>query len=307
MALSQQFAGHLATGATTVCRCWALRRADGVELGFTDHDRDLAFEGLVFRARTGLTASALQQTTGLAVDNGEAVGALSDAALTEAEILAGRYDGAEVRAWLVNWADVSQRLLQFRGSLGEVARGGGAFRAELRGLTEALNQPQGRVYQKPCSAVLGDGDCRFDLGQPGYATERAAEGVEDGRVFTFAALPGFDDRWFERGTFRVLSGTAAGLRGIVKNDRITTAGRRVELWEALALPVAAGDVLRLEAGCDKRAETCRLKFQNFLNFRGFPHIPGEDWLMSYPVRAPSNSGGSLINRGGLLGLPEVLP
>ncbi|MCX7645470.1 MAG: DUF2163 domain-containing protein [Rhodobacteraceae bacterium] len=287
---------HLAGGATTLCRCWALTRADGRVYGFTDHDTDLAFEGIVFRAGTGLTARALQQTTGLSVDNTEALGALSDASLTEEDILAGRYDGAEVRAWLVNWADVGQRVLQFRGTVGEVTRAGGAFQAELRGLTEALNQPQGRVYQRQCAAVLGDGQCRFDLTRPGYATERPVETVEAGRVFRFAAMAGFDTRWFERGRLRILTGRAAGLVGVVKNDRAEGAGRRIELWEAIALPVAPGDMVRIEAGCDKRAETCRLKFQNFLNFRGFPDIPGEDWLMSYPVRSGANTGGSRTSR-----------
>lgn len=293
MGVSQSLAEHLASGATTVCRCWALKRADGVELGFTDHDRDLEFEGVRFRADSGLTAKALQQTTGLAVDNTEALGALSDASLTEEDILAGRYDGAEVRAWLVNWTDVGDRLMQFRGTVGEISRGGGAFQAELRGLTEALNQPQGRIFHKACSAVLGDGMCRFDLSQPGYATELAVEDVAEGRLFRFGALPGFDARWFERGVFRVLSGRAAGLVGVVKNDRALVAGRQIELWEALALPVAEGDLVRIEAGCDKRAATCRLKFQNFQNFRGFPHIPGEDWLMTYPTRSGVNTGGSL--------------
>ncbi len=305
MAVPESLVAHLASGATTLCRAWALVRQGGAVLGFTDHDRDLAFEGIVFRANTGLTAKALQQTTGLAVDNTEAMGALSAASLTEEDILAGRYDGAEVRAWLVNWAAVQDRVLQFRGTVGEIVRSGGAFQAELRGLTEALNQPQGRVYQRPCSAVLGDGLCRFDLARPGYAVERAAETVEEGRVFRFAALPGFDDRWFERGALTVLSGRAEGLRGIVKNDRARGAGREVELWEAIALPVDPGDMVRIEAGCDKRAETCRLKFDNFLNFRGFPHIPGEDWLMSYPVRSASNSGRSRTELGETLpwGLP----
>lgn len=297
MPLSQDFAAHLATGATTMCRCWAVRTQEGVELGFTDHDRALEFEGIVFRADTGLTAQALQQTTGLSVDNTEALGALSDASLTEEDILAGRYDNAEVRAWLVNWARVEERIVQFRGNVGEISRSGGAFRAELRGLTEALNQPQGRVFQKPCSAVLGDAQCRFDLSLPGYASERELEIVEDRRVFRFSDMAGFDDRWFERGSFRVLSGRAAGLVGVVKNDRAKGLARRVELWEALPLPVVAGDLVRIEAGCDKRAETCRLKFQNFLNFRGFPHIPGEDWLMSYPVRSGTNSGGPLREFG----------
>jgi len=72
---------HLKTGVTTTCRCWALTRRDGVVMGFTDHDRLLTFEGVAFRPDTGLSALAVQQTTGLSVDNTEALGALNDAAI----------------------------------------------------------------------------------------------------------------------------------------------------------------------------------------------------------------------------------
>ncbi|WP_456388444.1 DUF2163 domain-containing protein [Profundibacter sp.] len=293
MAISAEFQAHLGTGITSVCRCWAVVRRDGVTLGFTDHDRALAFDGIDFKADSGLTAKALQQTSGLAVDNTEALGALTDAAITESDIAAGRFDGAEVQAWLVNWADLSQRTLQFRGTIGELQRSGGAFQAELRGLTEALNQPQGRVYQKPCTAVLGDVDCRFGFDVPGYVTELAVEIVEEARLFRFAEIGGFDARWFEAGRFVVLSGAATGLVGVVKNDRQTSELREIELWEGLRAEIATGDLVRIEAGCDKRAKTCRLKFQNLLNFRGFPDIPGEDWLMSYPTSGGVNTGGSL--------------
>lgn len=284
---------HLATGTTTACRAWAVTRRDGVVFGFTDHDRDLAFEGISFRADTGLTARALQQTTGLSVDNSEAIGALSDAAVTEADILAGRFDGAEVRAWLVNWADISDRVLQFRGSFGEISRAGGAFQAELRGLAEVLNQPQGRVYQRTCSAVLGDRECTFNVGQLGYFAEREVEAVVERRVFRFGSFLGFDDRWFERGRLVVLTGLAAGLSGVIKNDRLAGEAREIELWQALGLDLAPGDMVRFEAGCDKRADSCRVKFNNFLNFRGFPHIPGEDWLTTFPSGSGVNDGGSL--------------
>ena len=116
MAGREDLLAHLAGGVSTLCRAWAVRRRDGVELGFTDHDRDLRFDGLTYRAGTGMTARTLMQTTGFAVDNSEAVGALSSDAVTEADLLAGRYDAAEVRCWLVNWTDVGQRLLQFRGN-----------------------------------------------------------------------------------------------------------------------------------------------------------------------------------------------
>ena len=290
---------HLATGTSTVCRAWTVRRRDGLVLGFTDHDRDLQVDGVACRADTGMTARSLQQTTGLSVDNSEAFGALSAAAITEDDLTAGRFDGAEVQAYLVNWAAPEDFVLQFRGSLGEISRVDGSFKAELRGLAELLNRPQGMAYTPGCSAVLGDGRCRFDLAQPGYFAEVAVDGVEDGRVFTFHSFASFEDRWFEGGRFSVVGGAAAGLVGVVKIDRSEGVQRRVELWQSLRAPIAAGDMVRIHAGCDKSANACRAKFANFLNFRGFPHIPGEDWLASYPVPGRSNAGARRSGGGGI--------
>ncbi len=292
-ALDTAFKDHISSGLTTLCRCWAIVRTDGEVFGFTDHDQPLGFDGVTFKADAGLSAMALQQSTGLSVDNTEAVGVLSDAAVREEDIEAGRFDGAQVRAWLVNWADVSVRWLQFRGSIGELRRQGGAFHAELRGLTEALNKPLGRVYQKPCTAVLGDKSCRFDLQSAGFLEERAAESITGDQVFEWADFGGFEPGWFSRGRLTVLNGSAEGLSGIVKADRMPTGTmRRVELWQPLGMTVAPGDLVRLEAGCDKRFETCQYKFANLINFQGFPDIPGEDWVMSVPKQSGVNSGGS---------------
>ena len=281
---------HLATGCTTICRAWALERAGGEVLGFTDHDRDLSFEGVMFRAEAGLTARALEQVTGLAVDNSEAVGALRDAGLREEDILAGRYDGAGLRIWEVNWADPVQRRLIFRGSLGEITRAGGAFRAELRGLSEPLGQPGGRIYHAACSAVLGDSACRFDLEAPGYFAECAVVSVRDGVEISFEPIGTVGPGWFAFGRLLVLSGAAEGLLGHIRDDRMRDGLRVLTLWDSLRAPIAPGDMVRLTVGCDKQAATCRVRFDNMLNFQGFPHIPGEDWMTAYPKAGKANSG-----------------
>jgi uncharacterized phage protein (TIGR02218 family) len=275
---------HLQTGHTTLCQAWAVLRRDGKVLGFTDHDRDLEFEGIQFRAGTGLSARALQQTTGLSVDNSEAVGALSDAAISEEDLKAGRFDGAEVRVWTVNWADVVQRKTVFRGHLGEIVRAAGEFRAELRGLSDALNQPRGRVIQRTCSADLGDHRCRVDMEAAGRTAIAEVLAAPSGPALVVSGLESYPTGWFDNGRLRVLGGVAAGLVGAVRSVTSRPTGDvQVELWQRLGAAPAIGDRLLLEAGCDKRAETCRLKFANFMNFRGFPHVPGEDWLASYPT------------------------
>ncbi|MCM2561041.1 DUF2163 domain-containing protein [Lutimaribacter sp. EGI FJ00015] len=287
------FQSHIERGLTTLANAWAIRRGDGLILGFTDHDRDLEFEGIVFRADSGLTAAALQQTTGLSVDNTEALGALSDAGISAADIDAGRFDGAELRIWIVNWADVSQRHVRFRGSLGEIKRGGGAFQAELRGLTEVLNRPVGRVYQKPCSAVLGDGACGFDLSTPGYVTETEIRDISEDGAMVCPRLPGFAPDWFRRGRFEILDGDAIGLHGQIKRDAPGAESRLIVPWVALRAELRPGDRVRLVAGCDKRFDTCRFKFNNVLNFQGFPDLPNEDWLAALPARSGNLGGGSL--------------
>lgn len=281
---------HLKTGCTTVCRCWSVRRRDGVVLGFTDHDADLSFDGLTFSARSGLTASALAQSTGLAVDNSEATGALSGLAVTEEDLRVGRFDGAEVRFWLVNWAEVSQRLLQFRGTIGEVSFGGGQFKAELRGLTEALNRPSRRVFQRDCGAVLGDARCGIDLARPEWSATvgvlaAAAAVIEVPALIHAVGL-------FAYGRVEVVSGRALGLSFAVKGEEALSGRRRVLLWHEPGILPEPGDLVRLVAGCDRQADTCRNRFDNFRNFRGFPHIPGDDWSVAVPSRAAQKDGGS---------------
>lgn len=281
---------HLAEGTTTVCRCWSITRKDAVVLGFTDHDVDILFDGTVFRASSGLTARALEQTTGLAVDNSEAVGILSDDAINDADLVAGRYDAADVRCWLVNWTNVEERLLLFRGSMGEVTRAGGSFRAELRGLAEVLNRPQGRVFQPACDAALGDARCKLDLAT--LRIEATVTAVDGGRGLAVSGSSEASD-WFTLGEVEVLTGAAAGLSARIRKDVSFPGYRLLDLWQDLPIRPAVGDRLRLTAGCDRMASRCRSKFGNFANFRGFPHIPGDDWLASYPVRSGKNNGRSL--------------
>lgn len=283
---------HLKTGATTVCRAWSITRRDGVVLGFTDHDRDLEFDGKLFRSNWGFAARAVEQTTGLSVDNTEVVGVLSDPAIREEDIALGRFDRAEVLIWQVNWVAPQMRRLIFRGSLGEIERTGRAFRAELRGLADQLQVPGGRAYQKPCSAVLGDASCKVDLSDPGFSSEAQVVAIERGTELTLPEQV-HPEGWFAGGRLRVLDGVASGVAGIVKRDRSVAGQRVIELWETISAGFGPGDLVRIEAGCDKRMATCREKFDNMLNYRGFPDIPGDDWLVSYPTRRGSNDGGSL--------------
>ena len=216
--IDPELQARLDSGATTLCRCWRVRRGDGRELGFTDHDLDLAFDGTTFVASTGMDASAIQSTTGLSVDNSQAVGALSAAGVSEADVRAGQFDRAKVEHWLVDWTRPDLRVLMFVGSFGEIRYADGAFEVELRGLTEGLNVSVGRTLKRDCDRRLGDAKCGFDLDAPGFSSEAAVAEVRGPAGIGAPGLAAFAEGWFTAGTLTWLTGPNAGETAAVKRD-----------------------------------------------------------------------------------------
>lgn len=291
--IQPELQARLDDGATTLCRCWKVERRDGMALGFTDHDRDLVLDGLVCLAGSGFDAGALQTANGLSVDNGQVTGALSDAAVSAEDVAAGLYDGAEVRHWLVDWQRPDLRVLLFRGRFGEIRQADGGFQVELRGLTEALDAPVGRTIVRRCHRVLGDGACRVDLDAAAYSGEGGVGASLGGGRLAMTGLDAFPTGWFAQGRLEWLFGANAGLSGYVRSDATEGTSRVIGLHDVPVRPVGSGDRFRIFAGCDRAAGTCRAKFDNYLNFGGFPHIPSDDWVTAYPKDGSNHDGTSL--------------
>jgi hypothetical protein len=167
-AVSTALATHLAGEVTTLATCWRITRTDGAVFRFTDHDRDLVVDGEVYAASAAYSRTAISNDAGMGVDNLDVEGVFESAAVTEEELRAGLFDQAEVRIFLVNWADPSMGVLRLRrGWFGEVVlTEQGVFRTELRGLTQALQQRIGELYSPECRADLGDHRCRVAIQPP---------------------------------------------------------------------------------------------------------------------------------------------
>jgi len=282
---------RLDTGATTLCWCWKLTRADGRVIGFTDHDRDLTVDGVTYEAATGFTASEVKSTASLAVDDLEVDGALSSDTLTEDDLQAGLWDGAAVELRRVDWSDPSLFVLMRKGAIGEVRRGRSAFTAELRGLAAVLDQQSGRVYGYSCDAEFGDARCGLDATAAAWRKTVTVGAVADGgRRLTAAEFASVADGLFTRGRLDLLSDAGAVLATLdVRHHR----GTVLRLWTAPAIAIAAGATIRLTAGCDKQFPTCRDTFANAAAFRGFPYMPSNDLVAGYPSEDVANDGGSL--------------
>lgn len=290
-AVDPLLAAHLASGATTLATCWKIIRKDGVTLGFTDHDRPLAFGGASFEPQSGADGAAIESSADLSVDNSEIEGALVSDALSAEDLAAGRYDDAAVEIWRVNWTDPAQRLLLKRGTIGEAVREGERFKAEIRGAGHALDRTVGRLYQRQCDATLGDARCGVNAAAPAFAGAGVVAAILDDQRFLASGLSAFASGWFTQGALTWTGGANAGAKGAVKSHHRGAAGDALSLWAPTGRALAVGDAFTLVAGCDKRSETCKAKFANLINFRGFPLMPGNDFAVSYPLKAEKNDGG----------------
>ncbi|MEL6364670.1 MAG: DUF2163 domain-containing protein [Pseudomonadota bacterium] len=282
-ALPPGFAAHLAGGATTLALCWRIERLDGVVVAVTDHDAPIAFGGDTYEPKAAFEATAQDAKADLSVDALSGLGALSADALQEDDILAGRFDGARIDVLQVNWADPAERLHLSAGYLGEATRRDGALEVEVRGLKAALDRPEGRIYQPTCDARLGDTRCGVETSGAPNRAEGAVSAVRNLREIAVSGLDGFGKDWFAFGELTWATGARAGLTDRIVSHFVEPAAPVLILSERPHPPIAAGDAFEAVAGCDKRFETCRDKFANVVNFRGFHRMPGDDFLYSYPA------------------------
>jgi uncharacterized phage protein (TIGR02218 family) len=261
---------------TTLAFCWRVERRDGVCLGFTTHDRELAIDGLDYRPAPGMLPSAVTRTDGFDAAALDVSGALTSDAINAADLAAGRWDGAAVRLFLVDWEDPGGgQVLLARGELGEVTLRGPAFEAELKGPAAVLEAAAVEQTSPDCRAALGDKRCRVDL-MPRTTITSVTQVIADSVVEVAEA--GAATNGYAYGRLRWLSGGNCGLAAAI----LSSEGPRLTLRQPPPLPPAAGDLVEIVEGCDKLFATCRDRFANAENFRGEPHLPGMDLLTRYP-------------------------
>jgi uncharacterized phage protein (TIGR02218 family) len=278
---STSLAAHMLLEVTTMAMCWKVTRADGLVLGFTSHDADLVISGITYEASTGFTPTAIRTTTGLAVDNLDIDGLLSSPSLTEADLVAGKWDYAEIEVFEVNYKNVAMGTLHHRrGHLGEIKSGLHNFTAELRGLTQAYTNIIGESYSAGCRANFGDTRCKINV--TSYTVTGAVSTQPSDRQ-TFADATRTESAgWFDYGLVTWAAGANSGASMEVKNYALT--GTLVTLVLPMPYTINSGDSYAMIAGDDKLFTTCVSKFNNGINFRGEPHLPGIDKALDYGGR-----------------------
>jgi uncharacterized phage protein (TIGR02218 family) len=258
---------------TSLALCWRLERLDGAGIALTSHDEAVTSEDTRFEPAPGMTPASVTRSLGLEPQSAEAAGALSSGTLDETDLSLGRWDGAQVRMTVADWQDNDAAPIQIiAGEIGSVSIEGDSFSAELRGAAAALEAPVCPATSAECRASFGDKQCRVDL-----AARTTVAHVLSSSGGSLTLDVAVDDR-FVLGRLRYMSGGNCGLATVI----LSASGNTVEVRDLPRAIVDNGCRVELREGCDKRFATCVSRFNNAENFRGEPHLPGNDLLTRYP-------------------------
>ena len=258
--------------ANALTFCWRLERSDGAGIALTSSDRDIAYGDITYRSAPGVTPAAIVRSIGLEPDQGEVAGAVSADCLSEADLMFGRWNGASVSLFAIDWANPGDVVPLLAGDLGEVSIEGDGFAAQLHGAASKLEASPCPNTSAECRAAFGDPRCGVDLaGRSQRAKILSANGnrIELDRTV---------DPGFLLGRARYVSGRNCGCFSTI----LAIDGASLWLRDRPRAEIEAGTAIEIREGCDKSFETCVSRFSNGINFRGEPHLPGTDLLTRYP-------------------------
>lgn len=248
--------------------CIKITRRDTTVIGLTDLDVDLTISGVTYKSAAGYTPTTLSASSDMSVDTADVEGILAAAGVEREDIRAGLYDRAEVEWFLYDWENEATVKTLAKGHWGEATLYEGRYVAEVRSLSQHLQETVGEVTTPTCRADLGDSRCGVNLAT--YQEAVTLTGVTSASVFTDTARTEAANYW-RGGKITFTSGANDGFSMEVKSS---TAGGQFTLFQPMPFTPSIGDTATIVPGCNKLPNTCKNTYSNYDNFRGEPHVPG---------------------------------
>lgn len=273
------FANHLVGENTNLATFWRIIRLDNLVQGFTNHDKDINIDGIIYKANTGFNSTAFNQDNTLAVRNLEMESIISSTSISEADLIGGKYDYARVDVFICRWDSPPSSLslnppghiLMVRGIIGQISMSDRRYNAEIRSFSQILQQQISTITTKECRAVFGDSKCTKNLSS--LTDQLTITGITSNRQFVVnsSRATGF----YDLGQITFNSGNNNGVKTMI----LSYSNGTIQLFEPVPYPLTIGDTLTAIAGCNKSIEACK-NFNNIINYQGEPHIPGEDKFLA---------------------------
>ncbi len=263
----------------SLANCYLLQLATGSQIACTDQDYPVTLNGVTYVANF-LQVSGLKFKCAIGLDPDEqriTVAAkptdLIGGVPALAAISKGVLDGCAISRFLVFFdgppvngkqSPIIGSVLLFKGRVGKVDSVG-RTRAKITVNSDLvlldLDMPK-NLYAPGCQHVLYDRGCTLNAAN--FATAGSVEAA-DNATLTWSG----SNSNYAQGKLVFTSGINNGLAFTVK----AAGGGALNLAYPMEDVPAVGDTFIVYFGCDHSMGTCRNKFNNLQNFRGFPFIP----------------------------------
>ena len=263
---------------------WKLTKKDASVLRFTDFQKQIEFEGNTYNPIAVADQSAVVAAEGLSERNRSFAGYLSSSALTEDDLRSGLYNDATVQHYQVDWKYPWQgSLLSNTFFITEIKWTGQTWEADLNGLTTKLRQFKGMTISRNCRFVLGDTNCGIDLSA--YTDTDSVASVTTQRRSITSGITGKADNYYADGMLTFTSGANSGRKYEVISS-LETAGAITFLLPTF-FDIEVNDDFIITPGCNHTDNHCkgnnnRPWATNYLNFGGFPDVPGTTAALTTP-------------------------
>lgn len=271
-------------------------------IGFTSNSRDMTLPGhagVTFKSAVGITPSAIEMKLEEA-SSLEMQGMYTSGTFERNDIIGGLWDYAEIEIFSASWDNPNLgELVHFRGNLGEFKDYQQFFNVEARGLLGRLSSDAGVVTTRYCRVKnFGDSQCKFtantvtidsvvyDISVNGevYSADSNRRmlyflgSLWDGGILPLNIPP---DGFFNNGQVTCTAGANEGISREVLKSTYAGGKFRLSLKRAFPFAISSGDLFDIKAGCNRTLEDCK-KFNNVINFRGEPYIPGIEAMNRVP-------------------------
>ena len=263
-------------------RLWQITRQDGTIFRFTDHIKQIEFEGETFDPAGGISASAHSKTAELSIHNIEVYGMISSSIISFEDLNTGKFRNAEIQEWWVDWQyPWVGHFVYARFWITDMKFSGEFWDAQIEGLSRFLRPKIGNVYNRLCRHDFGDAACTINLAT--YTVSGTITTVDQQRYsFSDSSLAGTGSDYFNYGYVEWLTGNNAGLKHEIKEFE-DVAGRFIP-YLPTEFDIQIGDTFNAVRGCPKTYDFCLNSVNNLINFGGFPYTPGMDKMVSSPQK-----------------------
>lgn len=283
---------HLALNVTQICHCLKIEKG-GISLYLTDHDRPLLFLEHDYVPDDNLHIAPAKFYRNLLDDKFEILTAIGDNGLSYDLIEADHLQDAQFYLYQVNWGMPDEYNLLKIGVVGNIYIEEAQLKITLHGIAKPLEKRHNRLLQEKCDAQFGGNRCNIDTGLAIYRKLGQISLLKTTHSFEIELPAGVDSGYFDGGSIEWQSGENTNIGAeklrIMRQFKLSDSIHSIILQRAAKYPIALEDELKLTVGCDKSFETCRDRFANGAEFRGFDQMPGKAFKFTYPQRiSPEN-------------------